>query len=801
MRLSPGSCVGPYEILASLGAGATGEVYRARDGRGGREIAIRILEEELVRDRAAATRFERDVRAIAALTHPNIASILEFDVDAHPAFVAIELLEGQTLRQRIASRPSWQKAAAIGAEIAEGLGSAHDRGIAHRDLKPENVFFTHEGRVKILDFGIAHMKEAIAGDVPTGTQPGTELVASSGTTGYASPEQVRFEEPTFASDVFSLGVILYEMATGSNPFARETPVETNAAILGHAPAPLKDVIPDVPAGFARLVERCLEKNPDDRPESMRELAGELRDLLAEAEIERVFPGRSRRRRLAGAAAAAAGLLAIALIVAVWRGDVARMAGGDVDAADSVAVFPLAGSDPSTAHLRAGVTAAIVARLAEIDGLRVAAPPAVANRREIVREAGSDAVVTGRMDARNDRLLLDVTVGEGADGSALLRRSFTRERGRVAALPGDVAQAIARALGLRLARRESARLAEPLTASATAFEQWSRGLILRANETHAATAAAIAAFEAAVQADPQFARAHAALGEACLRHAAPAGSGAIRAKGRAAIARALAIDPRLAEGHVALGLLRLHDEWDLDAAEAEFRRAIELNPNLAAAHAQYALLLMYRGWAEPAIEEARRATAIEPLSRASTIVLATALLGAGKTDEAARELGLLLMADPDAAIAHAMMARVHAARGNGAGACIELVAARRLEGAGADELSALGAACADGGLDGYRRERIAVLLREGPADDPAEIARLYAALGETESAYRFLEAAFEDRTGGVLEVGIDPAFADLREDARVRSLLRRAGLLDRARERAPAQAGVTAASDRAADGAQ
>jgi tetratricopeptide (TPR) repeat protein len=242
------------------------------------------------------------------------------------------------------------------------------------------------------------------------------------------------------------------------------------------------------------------------------------------------------------------------------------------------------------------------------------------------------------------------------------------------------------------------------------------------------------------------------------------------------------------------LLRLQDEWDLEAAKAEFRRAIELNPNLAAAHAQYALLLMYRGWYEPAIEEARRATAIEPLSRTGTIVLAAALLGAGKNDEAAGELGLLLAADPDAAIARAMMARVHAARGNEAAACLELVASRRLDGASADEVSGLDAACAERGLEGYRRERIAVLLREGLADDPAEIARLYAGLGENESAYRFVEAAFANRTGGALEVGIDPAFAELRADTRVRSLLRRAGLLDRVRDResAPVQAGAAAA---------
>ena len=787
MRFSPGTLIGPYEIVSPLGAGGTGEVYRAVDTRSARPVAIRILEDALVRDRRVATLFERDARAIAALTHPNLVSILEFDVDAQPAFVVSELLEGHTLRQRMASRPSWQKAAAIGAEIAEGLAAAHDRGIAHRDLKPENVFLTSEGGVKILDFGVAHLKEGVG--VPTQTQPGYELTADApfGTTGYASPEQIRFEEPSAASDLFSLGIILYEMATGSNPFARDTAVETSAAILNDDPPPLKDALLDAPAGFFRLIERCLDKKPEGRWESARTLASELRDLLRDAEMERVFPGRRRRRLSAAVIAAAAALLAVAGLFLFTQTRVGGLVGNDAGSLASVAILPLvnATGDPSMDLVCRGLTDALIDRLSEVRDVRVAPRPAAfpeggaaADAARIGRALGIGAVVTGALRMDEDRIVLQLYVAETGGDGEVWSRSFTRTRDQIPSIPGDAAQSVARRLRLSLSGAESARLARPVTVSTIAFEHYTRGRDALRLESSEGEAAAIAELEAAVAADPAFARAHAALGEAYLRASRNGGTEPMKARARESISRALAIDPLLAEGHVALGLLRLWDDWDLDAAEAEFRRAIELNRSLGAAHAHYASLLMYRGWLGPAIEEARRATALDPHSRTSSVVLAGALLNAGKIDEAADELRRLLDADPGFALAHSMMGRAHAARGDGAAACLELLEGRRFGGASPDEVSALDAACAEGGLERYRRERIAVLLREGLADDPTELARLYAGLGENESAYRFLEAAFADRTGGALEVGIDPAFAQLRADTRVRSLLRRAGLLGR-----------------------
>jgi eukaryotic-like serine/threonine-protein kinase len=294
MTISAGTRLGPYEIVAPLGAGGMGEVYRARDTRLGREVAIKVLPANRAQDPDALARLEREAQAIAALSHPNILAIHDLGTDRGVFFVVTELLEGETLRNRLASAAlPWRKAAEIGAAIADGLAGAHLKGVIHRDLKPDNIFITEDGRVKILDFGLARLKPVLAQQDQTSaptTPPQTEPGILMGTVGYMSPEQARGASADARSDIFSLGCILYEMLTGRRAFSRPTAPETLTAILNEDPPDVSESGKQVPAGLSRLLRRCLEKNREERLQAARDLAFDLRSILSDSEIDKTPSG-------------------------------------------------------------------------------------------------------------------------------------------------------------------------------------------------------------------------------------------------------------------------------------------------------------------------------------------------------------------------------------------------------------------------------------------------------------------------------------------------------------------------------
>lgn len=301
MPLSPGDTLGPYELLAPIGAGGMGEVWKARDSRLNRDVALKVLPDHLSRDAEALARFDREAKAVAALSHPNILVLYDVGADAGIHFVVTELLEGETLRERIARGPlPWRKAAEMGAAIAEGLAAAHSKGIVHQDIKPANIFLTSDGRVKILDFGLAQVRGAPTEDESTVTltEAGNRIVM--GTIGYMSPEQVRGEKAQASSDVFSLGCVLYEMVSGRRAFTGKPSSDTLAAILKEEPPALADSPKPIPPEFQRVIERCLAKNPAQRFHSAHDLAFALRSVSDPAgESKAALPAGFSRRALAG----------------------------------------------------------------------------------------------------------------------------------------------------------------------------------------------------------------------------------------------------------------------------------------------------------------------------------------------------------------------------------------------------------------------------------------------------------------------------------------------------------------------
>jgi serine/threonine protein kinase len=438
MTLAAGKRLGPYEVLAPLGGGGMGEVYTARDSRLDREVAIKVLPEHLAADPVALSRFEREAKAIAAISHPNILAIHDFGREGGVTFVVTELLEGETLR----SRPSgpavpWKEAVEIGAAVAEGLAAAHSRGVVHRDIKPENLFLTSDGRVKILDFGLAHRESLLTPTeqtaVPTvtlATMPGTVM----GTIGYMSPEQVTGQPADARSDIFSLGCVLYEMATGQRAFSGRTGAEAMAAILREDPPAPQQCGREIPGDFARVISHCLEKQPQQRFQSARDLAFDLRAILAGAAVSApaISPQTRRPRFLRQAAAASAAVVfLLAAAVSVWR--LLHPSGAATGAIESLAILPFenASEDPDAEYLGDGLTESLIRQMSRVSSLKVMARATVfrfkgaADPQEPGRTLGVGAVLTGSVSRRANRLLISAELVEVPTGARLWGEEYDR----------------------------------------------------------------------------------------------------------------------------------------------------------------------------------------------------------------------------------------------------------------------------------------------------------------------------------------------------------------------------------------
>ena len=543
MALSPGSRLGPYEILARLGEGGMGEVYRARDPRLGREVAIKTIHERRAGDLDARLRFGRETRAVAALSHPNILAIHDVGEDGEVAFAVMELLEGETLRGRLDRGPlPLSEAVAVVAAIADGLAAAHARGIVHRDVKPANVFLTTDGRVKILDFGLARdaalpfgERGSRSGDAQrTRRSPGTLI----GTVDYMSPEQVRGQVADARSDVFALGTVLYETLAGRRPFARATAGDTLAAILKEDPPSLPS---QTPPAIVRLMSRSLEKDSARRTLTARDFAAALRDLAATpAPEERI---------------------------------------------DSLAVLPFADLSPGQdqEYFCDGLADELIDALSRVRGLRVASRTSsfqfkgtATDVREVGRRLGVRAVLEGSVRKAGDRLRVTVQLTDVAQGFSLSSQRYDRSLADVFAIQEDLAEKVVAALKVTLSEGER-RVLEPPTTDIRAYDHYLRGRGLFNQFRVEALASAREMFLRALEVDPAFAHAHTGLANACawlyqwrgrrLEHLEEALS---------ASGRALALRPDLAEAHAARGYALSLDGQSTEA-EREFQTAIELEP--------------------------------------------------------------------------------------------------------------------------------------------------------------------------------------------------------------------------------
>jgi serine/threonine-protein kinase len=788
-------------VIDSVGAGGMGEVYRARDTRLGRDVAIKVLPEAVRSDPERLRRFEIEARAASRLNHPNILAI--FDVGEHRGapYVVSELLEGHTLRERL-TMPLQPTAVTLavgaatartvpaglplrevveyGTQVALGLAAAHDKGILHRDIKPENIFLRTDGFVKILDFGLAKLTEPPPADTkaPTLARVDTEPGLVMGTVRYMSPEQARGAAVDARTDVFSLGVVLYEMLAGWAPFDGASLAEVLLAILEREPTPLTQVRSDVPEDFDRVVGAALRKDRERRYASAAELARDLRTLALAIDSGAASPASSRTR----------GRLALSAAATLAEG-APRVVRRTRKAVDSLAVLPLANASGGarTEYLSDGITESIINSLAQLPKLRVVPRSTVfrykgrdEDPQQLGREMGVRAVLAGRVLRVDDALVVKVELVDVANESQIWGEQFTRRLTDIFALQEEIAREISEKLRLKLTGEDRRRLAKRYTDSTEAYQLYLKGRYCVNKRTFDRLKKAIEYFRKAIDLDPNYALAYAGMADAYGLMGSATGGLPPREtypKAKAAALKALEIDDTLGEAHSALGFFRLLNDWDWAGAEREFKRAVELNPNYPSAHDGYGFFCKVTGRHEEAIAACRRALDLDPLSLFITMSVAWAYYFARDFDRALEYGGKALEMDPGFGVAYWNIGLSHEQKGHYDQAIASFKQAVALSGRIPTFLAHLGRAWA---LAGRKVEAQVVLDELHEAASRRYVSSYYFAivhfgLGETERGFEYLDRAYEERAGFLAFLCVEPIFDSVRDDPRFDELCRRVGL--------------------------
>ncbi len=841
-QLLVGHSFGSYEIVAAIGAGGMGEVYLAQDTRLGRQVALKLLPSYFTMDEDRVRRFQQEARAASALNHPNIITIHEIGQVEERHFIAIEFIDGETLRAPLSrSRLSLRTTLDVAIQVASALVAAHKAGIVHRDIKPENIMVRRDdGIVKVLDFGLVKLTEKPAERIADSAAPTRMLVKTDagvvmGTVSYMSPEQARGLNVDARTDIWSLGVLLYEMLAGRLPFAGETASDVIASILTTEPPPLTRLAPEAPAELERIMSKTLAKDREERYQTAKDLLIDLKRLKQrldlDAEIERTSiqePGSAiaglttssgqaavdtvnhsaaltgsrsniapptssaeyivsevKRHKVAAFVALAALAIALAAAYAYYSRSPSRL-----PPITSVVVLPFANTsgDPEIEYLSDGISESLMNSLSQLPQLKVIARSSSftykgknADPQEVAKALGVEAILTGRVTKRGDSLVISTELMDARDRTQIWGEQYDRKMSDLLATQREIAREIVEKMRLKVSGEEKA-LARNYTESSEAYQLYLKGRFYWNKRTGEALKKSIEYFNQSIEKDPSFALAYAGLADGYLVPGNPLPPKQRMPKAKVAAMRALELDETLAEAHTSLARVLATYEWDWPGAEKEYKRSIELNPRYAMAHQWYSGCLEAMGRRNEASAERKQARELDPLSLTINFALGLDFYFNRHYDQAIEQFQKTLELDQNFPAVHEFLPAAYEQKGMYDKAIAEFKKAGLLQGGqGRGELSfSLAGLGHVYGVSGKKAEAWAVLdkLKQMSRQEyiPAvHIALVYEGLGEKDQAFAWLEEGYKERAFQMQALNSDPRWDSLRSDPRFKDLMRRVGL--------------------------